>query len=35
MWEKNKGTIECDKSTILYDVGTTQCEDDNIKCEKK
>ena len=32
---KNKGTTECDKSTITYDVGTAQCEDDTIKCEKK
>ena len=22
--KKNKGIIECDKSTIIYDVGTTQ-----------
>ena len=22
MWEKNKGTIECDKSIIKCDVGT-------------
>ena len=32
---KNKGTTECDKSTITYDIGTAQCEDDTIKCEKK
>ena len=32
---KNKETTECDKSTITYDVGTTQCEDSIIKCEKK
>ena len=32
---KNKGTTECDKSTITYDVSTTQCEDCTIKCEKK
>ena len=24
MWEKNKGTIECDKNMIACDVGTTQ-----------
>ena len=35
MWEKNKGTIECDKSTITYDVGTAQFEDGTIKYEKK
>ena len=35
MWEKNKGTTECDKSIITYDVSTTQCENDTIKCEKK
>ena len=32
---KNKGTTECDKSTITYDVSTIQCEDGIIKCEKK
>ena len=32
---KNKGITECDKSTITYDVSTTQCEDGTIKCEKK
>ena len=35
MWEKNKGTIECDKSTVTYDVDIAQCENDTIKCEKK
>ena len=33
--KKNKGTTECDKSTITSDVGTTQCENGTIKCEKK
>ena len=33
--EKNKRTTECDKITITYDVGTAQCEDSTIKCEKK
>ena len=33
--KKNKGTTECDKSIVTYDVGTTQCEDNTIKCEKK
>ena len=36
MWEKkNKGTTEYDKITIIYDVGTAQCENETIKCEKK
>ena len=35
MWKKKKGTTECDKSTITCDVGTTQYEDDTIKCKKK
>ena len=25
--KKNKGTTEYDKSTVTYDIGTTQCED--------
>ena len=33
--KKNKGTTECDKITITYDVGTAQCEDETVKCEKK
>ena len=32
---KNKGTIECDKSTVTWDVSTAQCENGTIKCEKK
>ena len=28
---KNKGTTECDKSTITYDISITQCEDSTIK----
>ena len=32
---KNKGTTKCDKSTIIYDVSTTQCEDGIIKYETK
>ena len=35
MWEKNKGTIECDKNIVTCDVGTAQLENDTIKCEKK
>ena len=33
--KKNKGITECDKSTVTFDVGTGQCEDGIIKCEKK
>ena len=32
---KSKGATECDKSTVIYDVGIAQCKDDIIKCEKK
>ena len=32
---KNKGTSECNKSIVTYDIGTAQCENDTIKCEKK
>ena len=35
MGKKNNGTTECDKSTIIRDVGIAQCEDSTIKCEKK
>ena len=35
MWEKNKGTTEYDKSIVICDVDTAQCEDDIIKYEKK
>ena len=35
MWEKNNGTIRCDKRTVTCDVETAQCEDEIIKCEKK
>ena len=30
-----EGTIECNKSTITCDIGTTQYEDGTVKCEKK
>ena len=33
--EKNKETTEYKKSTVTCDVGSTQCEDSIIKCEKK
>ena len=32
---KNKRTTECDKSIVICEVGTAQCEDCNIKCEEK
>ena len=35
MSKKNKRTIECDKSTITFDLGTVQCDDEIVKCEKK
>ena len=35
MWEKNKGTTEYDKSTVIRDISTAQSMDDTIKCEKK
>ena len=33
--KKKKGTTKCNKITIAYDVGTTQCDDRTNKCEKK
>ena len=35
MWEKNKGTTECEKITITCDIGIAQYENGTIKCEKK
>ena len=35
MWEKNKGTNKRDKSTVTFDVGTAQYDDETVKCEKK
>ena len=35
MWEKNKGTTECNKTTVTYDVGIVQCDNITIKYEKK
>ena len=32
---KEKGTTECDKSTVIYNVDTTECEDRTVKCEKR
>ena len=33
--KKNKGTIECDKSTVTYVVGTIQCDNKTVKYEEK
>ena len=33
--KKSKGTTECDKRNVTCDVGTAQCVDETIKCEKK
>ena len=33
--KKNKGTIECDKSTVTWDIGIAQCNNGIVKCEKK
>ena len=36
MWEKkSKGTIKCEKRTVICDIGTAQYEVGTIKCEKK
>ena len=32
---KNKGTTECDKSTVTCNIGIAQCENNTIECEKK
>ena len=32
---KKKKTIECDKSTVTFDVGIAQCDNRNVKCEEK
>ena len=31
----NKGTTQCDKRTVIYDVETAQYENEIVKCEKK
>ena len=33
--KKKKGSTECDKSMVRNDVGTAQCNNETIKCEKK
>ena len=35
MRKKSEGTTKCEKRTITFDVGTTQCKDRTVKCEKK
>ena len=32
---KNQETIKYEKSIVTSDIGTTQCKDGTIKCEKK
>ena len=32
---KNKETNICDKRTIIFDIGTTQCDNETIKFEKQ
>ena len=33
--KKVKGTIECDKRTVICEVGTAQCENETVKYEEK
>ena len=33
--KKSKGTTECEKKIVTYDVGTAQFEDGTVNCEKK
>ena len=33
--KKSKGTTQCDKRTVIYNIGTAQCEDRTVKCEQK
>ena len=35
MWEKNKVTTKCDKSTIKCNVDIAECDNRTIECEKK
>ena len=32
---KNKRSTECDKNTIIYDIDTTQCEEDTSSHKKE
>ena len=33
--EKKKRTIECDKSTLTFEVGTAHCDNETVGCKKK
>ena len=33
--KQKKGTTKCDKSRVRSDVGTAQCDNETVKCEKK
>ena len=33
--EKKERTIECDKSTLTFEVGTAHCNNGTVECEKK
>ena len=33
--KNSKGTTKCKKKTVTFDIGTAQCEDGIVKCEKK
>ena len=35
MRKKSKGTTKCEKKPITCDVGTAQCENEIVKCEKR
>ena len=35
VWEKSKRITQYDKRIIICDVGTAQCKDRTVKCEKK
>ena len=32
--KKNESTTKCDKRTVRYDIGTAQCDNEIVKCEK-
>ena len=33
--KKSEGTTKCEKKIVTCDVGTAQCADKTVKCEKK
>ena len=35
MWEKSKRNTKCEIRFVACNVGTTQCENETVKCEKK